>query len=383
MITINSKSEDTKLYDFLNFIANVYQNFRKDQINEVYFMLNCFSNNAVEQKLQSDIKKVSKLIVDLGFNRDNIYVCDLRKSTEESQEMLTMWGFPSYALFRKDCINNMLESGLVSRYRWIYDSWKSYFKDNIGFIDDRLSILEDNLENGEKQIDAYQNKIMAVKTLKNPSIDSILIEVKAKYDEFYDYIETTFCGSKKRSGFLGLNRERQEACNSIMKQIEELIFNGELEDFGVAIKAVVNKSLNELEIASDIYLDDELNDSNYTLFTLAIQNIKDKLMTADENTHWYNKSDQTNYYMSEIKSIIEEDYKKSSERAKKYFCELNLVYVSRKKQALHTLDEELKGIGNPELIRKQIRYYCETNEEMMKLKNVFEKTINTDVLRSR
>lgn len=383
MITINSKSEDTKLYDFLNFIANVYQNFRKNQINEVYFMLNCFSNNAVEQKLQSDIKKVSRLIVDLGFNKNNIYVCNLRKSTEESQEMTTMWGFPSYASFRKECINNMLESGLVSRYSWIYDSWKSYFKDNIGFIDERLSILEDNLENGENQIEAYRNKIKAVNNVKKPSIDSILTEVRAKYDEFYDYIEKTFCGNKKRSGFLWRNRERRASCNSIMARIEELITAGELEDFGVEIKNVVRKSLNELEIASDIYLDDELHDSNYTLFTLAIHNIRDKLMTADDNTYWYNKSDQTNYYMREIKSIIEEDYNKSSKRAREYFEELNDVYVSRKKQALHTLNEELNGIGNPELIKKQIKAHRETNEEMMKLKKAFEKTINTDVLRGR
>lgn len=383
MITINSKSEDTKLYDFLNFIANVYQNFRKNQINEVYFMINCFSNNAGKQKLQSDIKKISKLIVDLGFNKDNIYVCDLRKSIEESQEMLTMCGFPSYASFRKVCINNMLESGLISRYRWIYDSWKSYFKDNSEFIDERLSTLEDNLEKGKKQIAAYRNKIRAVETLEKPSIDSALIEIKNKYDGFYDYIETRFCGSKKRSGFLWHNRERQEVCNSVIRQIEESISKGELEDFGGAIKNVVRNSLYKLELASDIYLNDELNDSNCTLFTLAIQNIKDKLMTADNNTYWYNKSDQVNYYMSEIKSIIEEDYKKSSERAMKYFDELKQVYDSRKKQALHTLNEELKGIGNPELIGKQIKAYRETKEEIMKLKKVFEKTINTDVLRSR
>ena len=73
---------------------------RKDQIDEVYFMLNCFSNNVVEQKLKSDVEKVSKRIIQLGFNKDNIYVCDLRKSTEESQEMSEMWGFPSYASFK-------------------------------------------------------------------------------------------------------------------------------------------------------------------------------------------------------------------------------------------------------------------------------------------
>lgn len=383
LITINSKSEDAKLHDFLNFIANVYQNFRKDQINEVYFMLNCFSNNTVEQKLQSDIKKISKLIVDLGFNKDNIYVCNLRKSTEESQEMLTMWGFPSYAAFKKECINNMLESGLVSRYRWIYDSWKSYFKDNIRFIDKRLSNLEDNLTNGENQINKYRNQIRLVNALKTPSIDSILFDAKAKYDEFYDDIETTFCSSKKRSGFLLLNRERRAACNSIMKRIEGLISNGELKEFDVEIKDAARKSLNELEDTSEIYLDYKLDDPNYTLFTLAIQNIKDKLMTADDNTCWYNESDQTHYYMRQIKGIIEEDYKKSSERAKKYFGELKQEYDSRKQQALNTLNKELEGIEKPELIRKQINDRCKTKEEIMKLKEVFEKTINTDVLRSR
>lgn len=383
MITINSKSEDTKLYDFLNFIANVFQNFRKDQVNEVYFMLNCFSNNAVEEKLHSDIKKISKLIIDLGFNKDNIYVCNLRKATEESQEMLTMWGFPSYAAFRKKCINSMLESGLVARLSWVYDSWKNYFKDNIGFIDERISILEDNLENGENQIEQYKNKINAVKIVRDPSIDGILAEAAVKYDEFYDYIETTFIGSKKRSGFLWRNRERQEACGNIMDQIDSLIASGELEGFVDEIKQAVRKALNELEIASDIYLDDELPEANYTLFTLALQNIREKLLAADENTYWYNKNDQTNYYMGEIKSIIDEDYKKSAERAKKYYENLKQIFVNRKKQALHTLDEESKGIGNPDLIRKQINAHRKTADEIKRLKKVFEKSINTDVLRSR
>lgn len=378
MITINSKSVDAKLYDFLYFIANIYQNFKKDQINEVYFMLNCFSNNASEKKLQSDIKKVAKLIVDLGFNEDNIYVCDLRKSTEESQEMPTMWGLPSYASFKKKCINNMLESGLVSRYRCIYDSWKSYFEDNIEYINERLSINEKNLQNGEKQIDAYKNKISRVNSLKSPSIDSILSDAKKKYDELYEEIKSVFCGSKKRSGFLWRNRERRESCNIIMN---DKSFIGELEEFGGEIKKAVRYSLIELEIASEIYLDDELNDSDYTLFTLATENIKNKLMAADDNTHWYDKSDQTNYYMSEIYSIIEDDYKKSSERAREYFGELNLVYTNRKEQDLHTLNEELEGIENPEIIKQQIKSYNEIKVELSNLKKVFEKTINTDVLR--
>lgn len=381
MITINSKSEDTKLYDFFNFIANVYQNFRKNQINEVYFMLNCFSNNAVEQKLKSDIKKVSKLIVDLGFNKNNIYVCDLRKSTEESQEMSTMWGFPSYASFKNECVNNMLEAGLVSRYSGIYNSWKNYFKDNIGFIDERISILEVKLENGENQIDAYKNKIKAVNVVKNPSIENILIKVKQSYEEFYDWIETTFRGTKKKSVFFGKNRDRREACINIMDQIDKIIKTGEFDKYESEIKGVVNKSLNELEVASEIYLDENLNDSNYTIFTLAVQNIKEKLITADDETYWYNKSDQTDYYMREIWRIIEEDYEKSSNRAIKYFDELKKIYSSRKEQALNTLKNELAGIGNPEIIREQIESYRETSSEIKRLKRVFEKTINVEILK--
>jgi hypothetical protein len=381
MITINSKSEDAKLYDFLNFIANIFQNYRKDQIGEVYFMLNCFSNNATEQKLQSDIIKISKVIKDLGFNKENIYVCDLRKSTEESQETRTMMEFPSYASFREKCVNNMLEQGVISRYSWVYDSWESYFKDNMNFIENRLYTLEDNLENGEAQIDNYKKKIKAVKAIKNPSIDAILSEAKARYDEFYDFIETTFCSTKKASGFLWKNRERREACIEIMDDIGRIVSAGELEEFSDDIKNVVLTSLNELEYESEIYLDDELQDSNSILFTLAIQNIKDKLLTADENTRWYNQSDQTHYYMNKIKDIIKEDYMKSSKRAKTYFDQLNQIYVSRKKQALHTLEEELKGIGNPDLIREQIRLFSNANKEVIKLKKEFEDTISTDALR--
>jgi hypothetical protein len=126
-----------------------------------------------------------------------------------------------------------------------------------------------------------------------------------------------------------------------------------------------------------------LNDPNYEVFTLAIENIKGKLMEADDNTYFFNKSDQTSYYMREIKRIIDEDYEKSAERATQYFDVLNQIYVKRKEQALHTLDEELKGIENPEIIMKQIQAKRESAEEITKLKKIFEKTINTDCIKEQ
>lgn len=383
MITINSKSEDAKLYDFLNFIANVCRNFRKKQINEVYFMLNCFSNNAVEEKLRSDINKVSRLIVDLGFNKKNIYVCNLRKSTEESQEMLEMWGFPSYASFKKDCIENMLESGLVARYEEIYDSWEKYFKDNLSFVDERLNDLENNLENGENRINSCRNKIRAVNAVKNPSLDDILADVKRQYENYYEYIKSTFSSSKRGTGLFWHQRKRRDECNNIMKRIEDLISTGELEEYSEEIKKAVRKSIIELQVASGIYFVYSLDDADCTLFTLAIQNIKDKLMEADENTHWYNSVKQTSYYMKEIKNTIDTDYNKSAERARLYFGQLAKKYYDQQKRIRSILEKDLNEIDNPDSIRNSIDAIRLECDEIKRLRSIFKKTINTDILRCR
>ena len=81
-------------------------------------------------QLEKECKSISDDLMRRGFSRKNIYACDLRKAIDGGVAMKELFGLPSYDIFKHQCINEMIESGISRKYTAIYNAWEEYFKKN-------------------------------------------------------------------------------------------------------------------------------------------------------------------------------------------------------------------------------------------------------------
>lgn len=377
MISVNSKSKDAKLVDFLNYLTNIYQNFRKNKMDEVYFMLNTFSNDVPKAQLEKECKSISDDLVNRGFSRKNIYACDLRKAIEGGITMKELFGLPSYDIFKHQCINEMIESGISRKYTAIFNAWEEYFKKNSITVNEHIVELKQALEDRENRIRELNRKIELVKKISVGSIEPILTEVKKNYyDYFFEYINSTFRDNKRATGFFFHNRTRREKCGETMEKIRSLL--PEMAEASDDIKRLVKKALFELEYAYDSSegIDQKLIDPSEVIFTLAAENIGNKLFVADDNTRAWNKSENTEYYMDQIQSMISDDYKLSAEKARRYYRELVEVFEQRRTNILKIMCHELNTTQSPELIKAEIERLKTVSVDIEHYQRVFNKTVN-------
>ena len=380
MIQIYSKTEDTKLYEFLNFISNVYSNYRKDQFDDVFFMLNCFSNNAGIEKLKKDSHKIAKYIVNLGFKKDNIYVCNLRESIEESIEQEKMFGFPSYVIFRENCIINMMESSLQKKYLCVYKQWSDFFDLNISNVNDQIRYLSQKISVAAGEKDNLENKRKVIMEICEPSIDDLLEKVKNEYEEIYDEIHSTFNASKRtKLKLFSKERERKSECCKIIDSYESRISDGFFVNYSYEIRNLIQNKITEIEVNSDcLSLGGEISEPDNVIFTISLEKIKEKLLDADEQAIWFNlkKEKIIDSAMREIKRIIDTDYNESERRAYSYFEKILVEFKKAKKDAKKFLNKKLEAIDNPELKQEQLEEYTILKKELNEYKRLLNKTVN-------
>ncbi len=380
MISVNSKPRDAKLEDLLNYLTNIYKDFHKDRIDEVYFMLNTFLQSTAKSNLEKACKGIASDLIQRGFVKNNIFVCDLKSAIDGGQHMRTMFGMPSYDVFKKKCITEMVEAGICRKFLSIYDQWTDFFKNNANSIDDKIVNLRQALIDGERRIRELRESIRDVKNTEIKSIDGVLEEARDDYNYYYTLIDTTFCSNNRGAGFLLLKRQRQAECRNVINQIRGLI--GNLGDYAETIKRYGDDSLAELDnIIKSRNDSEEVPEPDEGIFTLAIENIAAKLNDADEFTRAWNKKDKTYSYMSAIQSMIDEDYEQSAKRARDYYSKLKRQFDKRKKNILSSLEREMRQIESPELIKEEIVRLEEVLSDLEKYKKLFAKSVNTKGIR--
>ncbi len=360
MITISSKTEDEKLHDFLNYLDGIFSNRREEQRDEVFFLFNCFSNNAPERKLKKDVEALTQKIVSRGFRKKNIFACDLRKVTEGHQAPREMYGLPSYAVFKDRCLHALLETGLRKKYRSVYESWKTYFEENRFDLNRRRKEAEGNLQDGEKRLAEYEDRLKSVKKVDEPTLDTLLCTVRREYTDFYDGIESVFRTTRKK--------DRKEACDNQIKEIETRLKDlQKSEDIGKAVR----RKIHAIELAGNYDSQDgELPKPDTEIFTLALQALQRRVWEADKKVRFLKKEERTAFYMRWIKGLIEEDYKQSEKRAREYLAKLNPFFLEKKNNIIRNLEEQIHGIQNSEELERQIK---ECDELLKKLEEYYEK----------
>lgn len=369
MIAINSKTIDGKYQDLINSVDYIYNNFRKADKKNVIFILNCFTNLSVESNIRNQVEKVYQMLIRYGFNRNNIFVCNLRNALIEKQQTDTMFGYPSYKRFHDFIINEMISSDLTAKYRGIQSNWIRFFKDSWCRIDSQIFDLTENIRN----IQLYKDKLNdIINKIRRIEIDKEHFESNAVQEDFrqiYDILSEAYLNNRKGI----FENVRWNAILKALEEVQEILKNCN-DDLIESIYDYYNNLIHSISYHGDSSISEpELHKPINSIVVLDIEHLKNMLSEADDVTHWYNRSKNNDYYTEKISEIIQNGFESTKEKAHSLCDEYSTQVETFKNCILIEKQSTLLTLENEHTIRQRIEKLKRTERNLLKLERKFKR----------
>lgn len=349
MIALNHKTMDAKFQDLINSIGDIYNNFRKNDKKNVVFILNCFTQLSTEDHFRRQVDSVSRMLVSYGFNLNNIFVCNLRNALVDKQEKEMMFGFPSYGKFHDYIIQEMISSELTKKYKGIENNWimtlsgfKTRIDNQIYDINKALFDAANYREKLRREISAAENIIIDIKTCETLQ------------DTFQDWLNQIISAyTTNRKGIF--KTPRWDAIIQVLNQIESEIqnINDEVKE---EIHDYYQQIINRISYLSNTDIPHpELPERLTAIVVLEFSSLKSLLSEADDETHWYNKSNKIDYYTDKIVEKIQSGFDQTTEYVNDYAEKCCNVVTVYKKNVLNEKMNILNNIQDEATMRKALK----------------------------
>lgn len=350
MIAINAKTIDAKYQDLINSIDDIYNNFRKADKRNVVFILNCFTNLSHEDNIRNQVEKVFQMLTKYGFNRNNIFVCNLKSALIDKQQTESMYGHPSYKRFHDFIITEMISSDLTEKYRGIQTDWKQFFMDSKKRIDDQIFDLESNINN----IQQYKRTLQdSIDYLNDFVIDYQPFRNDYLKDEFQSmYDSVTYAYQNNRKGIF--ENIRWNAITAALSDVQSTLNNCNTELIET-IYDYYNQCLRKIAYRGNSQISTpELNYPYISVAVLAYEQLKNLLSKADDETHWWNKSSKSDYYTTKVLEIIQEGHYESFQKAVDLCDEYAKTVRTYLSSVIREKQSALSGLDNEEKLKEHL-----------------------------
>lgn len=370
MIAINAKTMDAKYQDLINSIDDIYNNFRKKDKKNVVFILNCFTNLASETNIKKQVEKVYQMLTKYGFNRKNIFVCNLKSALVEKKQTDTMYGYPSYKKFHDFIITEMISSGLTEKYRGIKDNWTSFFKNSEERISDQIYEFENDIGNIQQRRKDLKNIINSVKKIEIEDYYFNDDDILAEYQSMYDVILDAYQNNRK--GFLD-NIRWNAICDALNDTIVPTLTCCN-DDLTETILDYYEQCIRNISFYGESQaISPDLDYPPNAVAVLELERLKQLLSDADDDTHWYNKSSKNEYYSEKILEIINEGFKQTIENAV-YLCDVYSNIVQKYKDSvIREKESTLSGLENEEKMKSHLNKLKNVRINLKSLDKKFKK----------
>lgn len=353
MIAINAKTVDAKYQDLINSINDLYNNFRKNDKQNVIFILNCFTNLAREENLKRHVDQVAEMLVGYGFSQKNIFVCNLIEALRDKQEHEMMFGYPSYTKFREYIIHEMISSELTRKYKGIQKNWQRKISEMKKRTASEINSLQRALNNIEKQKNEIQETISAVKNIEIGLIskDNLIIDNDSLSEVFenWEWSVSRAYKAYRKGVFVHPRREAiQEALDAINNSLP--YYNNEVYD---VIYSYYQNCIDTVSYCGDdIEIDEpELDDPETALVVLDTINLERLMDEADTETNIFNQNQKLNYYTQKLTRLFNEGLEYTEDRINTYCKECFDIVSEYQEDVLVELDRQLNSLQDEKSIR--------------------------------
>lgn len=350
MIAINAKTIDAKYQDLINSIDDIYNNFRKADKRNVVFILNCFTNLSHEDNIRNQVEKVFQMLTKYGFNRNNIFVCNLKSALIDKQQTESMYGHPSYKRFHDFIITEMISSDLTEKYRGIQTDWKQFFMDSQKRIDDQIFDLESNINNTQQKKRELQNTIDYLNSIEINLQPFSKDGLKEEFDFMYDCAADAYLNNRRGI----INRKRREEISGALERVEENLqkCNEELVE---NIYDNYNQCINRIAYKGESKLSKPmLEKANTSICVLALEQLKELLYTADDETRIFKKSSKEAYYTAKFNENIQKGYNDSLSKATTLCNEYAGIVHNYLSSVIREKQSALSGLENEEELKEHL-----------------------------
>lgn len=360
MITINNHSSDRKLDDLLHNISGVFKNFRKSQMGDVCFVLNCFTNLLPFEQCKKSVEEIKNKIRDLGFTQNDIYVDNLRHVLDSnSDKRVFMEPFPSYYSFKSDCLSKFLETSIDQRYEGLWNMWDSFFRENISWIEDRIDSITRTLNDKESRIVELRNIIRQINSVEICTGEDLINKKRKLFDDYFENFDSAF--RENRKGIF--KHHRWNAISAVFDTFVEDSETWESDE-----KELENRMLQAFRRLSFYAKESDCEEVDcmpkQRLIVATFEKIRSKLKEADNNTHWHNRGDRSDYYMSQLRDIINQDKERTTDNIRSY-CRIYMQAFDVKKEfLLKNFNYELEKSSDQEALQKKRTYYLELLDKL-------------------
>lgn len=362
MIKVNATTNDAKYIDLINKIDNLYNSYRKKEKKTIIFILNCFTNTVKEENLKRTVDQLRKELIKKGFNRDNIFVCDIKRSISHNERPRSMMGYPSYQALYEHCMD-IIESDLDNRYEQIHSEWTTMINNVIDEADRKIFENEKRLSNLVKSRGDLREKINIIKNLSvdNTELTGIISETINIFDdqlhEILDAYQNTKKGLVKNIRLNTINGKLENTQKSLNSWREENTENIQ-ELFKGLIKKISYYANSDIGVP-------KIDDPDEPIIVLTYEALRSLLNAADDNTPRLIKKKSTmEKYSGEITEMIEKDRDDSVKRIEEYWSDCCSSFLNYQSAVIKILENELASLENEQTIR-------ERNRELEKVKKKF------------
>ena len=366
MIAINAKTIDAKYMDLINSIDDIYNNFRKADKKNVVFILNCFTNSTTEENIKNQIEKVYRMLDRYGFNKNNVFVCNLKSALVDKQQMDTMYGHPSYKQFHEFIIKGMISADLDKKYRGIQSNWKLFFSDSQRRLEEQIYDLESNLNNLQQYKQQLKDTIDALRKISVDKKHYDKDSVKEEFDSMYEILEDAYLHNWKITG------KRRKALKEGHKTVEAALSVCN-EDLRETIYDYYTNLINQISYQGNSEKSPPKLPSTNSTAVLETERLYRLLMEADDETsHAFNKSKQYGY-AEKISDLIQSGYEQTVDKANSLCSDCAKIVKEFKESIIREKESALNAITNEQTMKEQLSKLRTINENMGELERRFNR----------
>jgi hypothetical protein len=237
MIKVNNQTDKLSMRVLLNKVESIYNNNNMNK-NNVTFILNCFSNSTSQEHIINSCRNVNKLIVDKGFSKNKIFVCNLKRSIEENEYLDKIYNeFPSYKMFFSSIKREIEEKGMLQKLMQVNQTWEGFFEGRIYELLRQNSELKNTKLNRERTVSENE---FALKQITNIQMKDFSV-IKERYMEQISPLINMMKGLSSKKEWK-ISKEDIFSFLDTLLQVEDLVERDFNKVYDIASKANMRDS---------------------------------------------------------------------------------------------------------------------------------------------
>lgn len=380
MVAIYMHTDDMKFNDLINRIAELYDTYNKNKDpDNVRFMLNCFTNDMPFAECERRAKKIKESIIKRGFKKENIFACNLRNAIAKGITNEVIAGCKTYEEFKTICLEQIIIEGYRQKYFAIKSDWSRFFESTGNELSKRKHRTEKDLVGNANMFRKKELNLKEISAIMPPDLDAFVAKIEREFWDIYDTFRTGFTTTRK--GIFVPHRK-----NKIV-EIYDLFFENagttkfamwksDEDEFCEKIRTCAAKL--EFYNEQDDILSEFPEQTNRNLIVMTHQGIRNLLMEANDETHFWNKGKQTSYYMNKLRKIIDEDLARTKANIYDFYGALISGFFMYKKHIEDRLLDEIDRLDDKDKLNAELHALNNAKKELEDLVRRFNK-LNFDI----